>query len=63
MLPQKQVSRATYNRNVKSGKWLAVSPPKDATALIQVVKATRGVNNRAGRMFLVSFIEPKKTQE
>ena len=56
----KQVSRKTYDKNVKSGKWAELSKPSQNGGFIETTSSTRGVYNAAGRVFHVDFMLDKK---
>lgn len=55
MLDFKTVSRKTYDRNIKSGKWAKLSEADEYRGMIKTTSATRGVYNGAGRVFCVEF--------
>jgi hypothetical protein len=60
-IPEKQVKRATYDRNVRTGKWREISPPRTGPAVIAVDRKTRGVHNYAGRTWFVWITDQEAT--
>lgn len=59
-MDRKQVSRKTYDKNVKSGKWAELSQPSQDGGFIKTTSSTRGVYNAAGRIFHVDFMLDKE---
>jgi hypothetical protein len=55
MLNYKTVSRKTYDRNVKNGKWIERRPPTEKDGFIETAHKTRGVYNSAGRSWFIFF--------
>ena len=55
MLNFKSVSRKTYDRNVRRGKWIEQHPPTELRGAITTAHKTRGVYNSAGRYYVIEF--------
>ena len=53
----KSVKRATFDRNVKAGKWVPLEPikPDAIQVLVRIPKKSRGVHNVAGRTMICEF--------
>lgn len=59
----KMVKQATFDRNVKSGKWIKVgADSKNGSFLIRTAHDTRGVHNGAGVMWNISIDASKQIQ-
>lgn len=52
----KMVKKATFDKNIKSGKWVMVHPAKDGNGgLVKIPKAGPGCDNPAGRMISINI--------